>query len=379
MSLLLNEEQSMLRESALAFLSERSPVSAMRSLLGAEHAAPGIDLWPDMVELGWTAAALPEAHGGLGLGWAGMAALFEQMGRHLCTSALLHRAVLPGELIQRLGSEEQKANWLARIAAGDARIAVALEESARHDPHRVSLRATARAEGGWTLQGRKPLVWDVTGAEVLLVLARTAEAEASSGGLSLFFVPANAPGLSVRSLKSVDGHPAGSLHLESLRVNADALLGELNGAAPGLDASLDRARLCVAAELLGVIQEAFVRTLDYLRQRIQFGVPIGSFQALQHRAARLHSEIEMLRSCVAAAAEAFDADAADSATLVSLAKARASDLSEKALNEAVQMHGGIGVTHEFDIGLFLKRGRVLQQMYGDGVFHRDRYAVLKGF
>ena len=176
-----------------------------------------------------------------------------------------------------------------------------------------------------------------------------------------------------------DSRNAARLKLNSVRVGADALIGGEHRGFESLDAVLDQARVCLAAESLGVLRESFQRTVAYLKERVQFDVPIGSFQALQHRAARLYSEIEMLASCVAAALAAQDEASADAALLSSLAKARASDLSEKLLNEAVQLHGGIGVTDELDIGLFLKRGRALQQSFGDGVFHRDRYARLKGF
>jgi len=188
-----------------------------------------------------------------------------------------------------------------------------------------------------------------------------------------------APGVAVERTWMVDGRNAAMLRLHDARIDDDDRLGVVGEAFGALDAVLDTGRACLAAELLGVITEAFERTVSYLKERVQFGVPIGSFQALQHRAARLFVEIQLLESSLAGALEALDGRSDAAPALVSLAKARASDLSETALNESVQMHGGIGVTDEFDLGLFLKRGRVLQQTFGDGAFHRDRYARLKGF
>ena len=257
-------------------------------------------------------------------------------------------------------------------------LALALDETPRHDPTRVALRAE-RHEGRWRLDGTKSFVLDGHVAERLIVVARTAGTSGHRAGLSLFLVDPKAPGVAVERVFLVDSRNAARVHLHGVVLDEDALLGAAGQAFALLDPVLDRARLCVAAELLGIIVEAFERSVAYLKERVQFDVPIGSFQALQHRAARLFVEIELLRSCVAAAAEAVDAGAADAPALVSLTKARASDLSEKSLNEAVQMHGGIGVTDAFELGLFLKRARVLQQTFGDGAFHRDRYAHLRGF
>ena len=379
MTLLLNEEQRMLRDSAQEFLAARSPVSALRALRDRRDPL-GYDpeLWREIAALGWPAAALPEAYGGLGVGYRGLGAVFEQLGRTLAATPLLSTVVLGGGLLGEAGRDAQRDEWLPRVAAGETLLALALEETARHDPARVALRAS-RDGGGWRLEGEKQFVLDGHVAGRLILVARSAGAPGQQAGLSLFLVDPAAPGVQVERTWMVDSRNAARVRLAGVRLGDDALIGPAGEGFAVLDRVLDRARACLAAELLGLITEAFERTLVYLRERVQFDVPIGSFQALQHRAARLYVEIELLRSSVAAALEAADGGRADAAVLASLAKARASDLGERALNEAVQMHGGIGVTDGFDIGLFLKRARVLQQTFGDGAYHRDRYARLRGF
>ena len=379
MALLLNDEQRMLRDSAHEFLATRSPVSALRALRDRrdEH---GYDpqLWQEVVGLGWTAAVLPEAHGGLGAGYAGLGAIFEQIGRTLTATPLLSTVVLGGGLLTEAGSAAQRDLWLPRIAAGEALFALALEETPRHGPTRAMLR-TRRESGQWRLNGEKQFVLDGHVADRLIVVARTAGAPGNSSGLSLFLVDPAAAGVQVERTWMIDSRNAARIRLTDVCVGDEALIGAPDVAFGVLDRVLDRARACIAAELLGVIAEAFERTVAYLKQRVQFDVPIGSFQALQHRAARLYVEIELLRSSVAATLEAVDAGDESAAELASLAKARAADLSEIALNEAIQMHGGVGVTDAADLGLFLKRARVLQQTFGDGSFHRDRYGSLRGF
>lgn len=379
MSLLLNDEQRMLRDSAKAFLAARSPVSALRALRNRREPL-GYDaaVWREITELGWPAAMLPEECGGHDVGCKGLAAVFEQIGRSLAASPLLASTVLGGGLIDRAGSAAQREQWLPRLAAGDARLALALDETPRHDPTRVATRA--RRDGAqWRLDGDKAFVLDGHIAERLVVVARCAGNPGDEAGLAMFLVDPSLPGASVERQWMVDGRNAASVRLRDVGVDDADRLGVAGEAFDALDAVLDRARACLAAELFGVIGEAFDRTVAYLKERVQFGVPIGSFQALQHRAARLFVETQLLESCLAGALEALDTASPDAPELVSLAKARASDFSEKALNEAVQLHGGIGVTDEFDIGLFVKRGRVLQQTFGDGAFHRDRYAKLRGF
>ncbi len=380
MSLLLNEEQRMLRDSAHEFLATRVPVSALRSLRDRRDER-GYDpaTWRDIAALGWPAAALPEACGGHGIGYQGLGAVFEEIGRRLAATPLLATVVLGAGLLVQAGNQAQRDRWLAGIASGQALLALALEETPRHDPTQVALRATRRLDR-WQLDGEKQFVLDGHVADALVVVARTSGVPGHRSGLSLFLVePRVSRGVQVERTWMIDSRNAARIRFDGVQVDDAAVVAAPDAAFDVLDRVLDRARACIAAELLGVIGEAFDRTVAYLKERVQFDAPIGSFQALQHRAARLYVEIELLRSCVAAALEAIDADQHDAAMLASLAKARASDLSERALNEAVQLHGGVGVTDTLDIGLFLKRARVLQQTFGDGPYHRDRYAHLRGF
>jgi len=371
MALLLNSEQQMLRDAAAGFLAEQSPVAAQRRLRD-EGSARGFDpaLWQQVAELGWPAAVFPEAEGGLALGWKGLGAVAECLGTHLSATPLLSCVVLCGSLVVDAGSPEQRARWLPGVIDGSRRLALALDESPRHAPSAFRTQARAQA-GGWVIDGEKQFVIDGPGADQFIV--------ATGPDTRLWVVDAGAPGVSVTSVRLVDSRVAARVRFESVRVGAQDELASAGSAAQALEAALDRARIMLAAEGLGLMRAAFATTVDYLKQRVQFDVPIGSFQALQHRAARLYVGLELLESCVDAALEALDQAPHQVALLASLAKAQASDLSERLLNEAVQMHGGIGVTDEYDLGLYLKRGRVLQQTLGDGVFHRDRYARLRGF
>jgi alkylation response protein AidB-like acyl-CoA dehydrogenase len=395
MSFLLNDEQRLLADSARDFLSQRAPVAAQRAL--RDRAAPlgfDPDVWQQVVELGWTAAVVPEPQGGLAVGYAGLGAVFEQVGRHLSALPLLSN-LLCSELLLHCGNDRAIARWMPGWMAGDARAALAVDESRGHDRAALAAPATtARREvGGWVLDGEKCFVIDGVGAHQLLVVASTqagtpagtpadqgrAPAAVAVPGLALFVVDVARPGVTVQATRLADCRNHARVHLQGVRVADDALLVRGPAACQALESALDRARICLAAEGLGLVREAFERTVAYLKERVQFDVPIGSFQALQHRVARLYTEIELLDSAVRAALAGVDADAADLALLASLAKARSADLCVRVLNEAVQLHGGIGVTDEFDLGLFLKRARVLQASLGDARFHVDRYARLKGF
>jgi len=383
MSFLLNEEQRQLSDSAHEFLNAQSPIGLQRRLrdvrapLGFEPA-----LWRQVVDLGWPAAVFPEEDGGLAVGYAGLGAVFEAMGRTLAALPLLSSVVLCGELLRAAGDADQRQRWLPGLIDGSERLALALDEQGRHDPARLKTRAR-RTTGGWVLDGEKWFVIDGIGAPWLVVAARLTDAqgakEGAGEGLGLFMVDSAQPGVSVLPTRLADSRNHARVLLSGVEVAEAMRLGACGDAARALDGALDRARACLAAEGLGLVREAFERTLAYLKERVQFDVPIGSFQALQHRMARLYTELALLQSCVAAALAAIDAGDPALPLLASLAKARAADLCEKVTNEAVQLHGGIGVTDEFDLGLIVKRARVLQQCLGDGMFHRDRYARLKGF
>jgi alkylation response protein AidB-like acyl-CoA dehydrogenase len=373
MSLLPNAEQLMLRDAAQSFLAERSPVALQRQLRDTGQPQRfDSALWQQVAELGWPAAPWPAEVGGLAAGWKALAGVFEACGRHLAATPLLSSAVLCATLLVEVGSDTVRDTWLPSLLDGSKRLALALDEQARHAPQRIQTIAQNH-EGGWRLQGHKADVMDGVGADAYIVVAR------AEGKPALFLLPADTPGLTVQPLNRIDSRNAARLHFSGVLLPQGARLGAADTAAPALELALDRARLCLAAETLGLSRAVLAMTLDYLKQRVQFDVPIGSFQALQHRAARLFVALELLDSSVAAGFEALDNDAAKVPALASLAKARAADVGELLLNEALQLHGGIGVTDEFDLGLFFKRARVLGQSLGDALFHRDRYARLHGF
>ena len=373
MALVLNEEQTMLRDSARDFLAERAPVSHLRALRdsGSEDGFSR-ELWAEMAELGWPAILVPEAYGGLGYGFTGLGLLLEESGRTLTPSPLLGTALTAVAALNFAGSESQRAALLPGIAAGERILALACDESSRHRPTLVATEAHGDGER-YRLTGRKTAVIDGQSADTFIVSAWT------GGGLSLFLVPADASGVSVEPYPLLDTNKAANLRFDQVELGPDALLGEAEQGEALLHRILDAARIGISAELLGLAQEAFERTNEYLKERKQFGVPIGSFQALQHRAARLHAEIEMCKSVVLKALQALDEDAPDCAELASLAKAKVSTTAHLAATEAIQMHGGIGMTDEFDIGFFLKRCRILETLYGDRHFHLDRFARIRGY
>lgn len=376
MGFLRNEEQRQLVHSAEVFLAAQSPVSLQRHIRDSAM-AHGMDrgLWQQVIDLGWPAAVFSEADGGLGVGFMGMGGVLEACGRHLAALPLLSSAVLCGGILASAGDAAQKARWLAPLIEGHIRMALALDESGRHNPHSITTRARLEA-GHWRLQGEKWFVIDGLGADALIVVARLDD---GAGPIGLFVLPSQTPGLQVLPLHMADSRNYARVVLGGVQLPPDALLASCPDSTQVLDAALDRGRISLSAEALGILRYGFDTTLGYLKERVQFGVPIGSFQALQHRMARLYTEMEMLQSCVLAALDAIDQGDVQLPLLASLAKARASDLCEKAMNEAVQLHGGIGVTDALDLGLYVKRARLVQQCLGDGVFHRTRYAHLRGF
>ena len=330
-----------------------------------------------MVELGWSAIPFPEDFGGLDFGCQSLGPLFEQIGRNLSASPLLSSVVLSGSLLQLAGTPEQQQRWLPALIGGEQRLALAIDERGRHDLLATELRAE-RSEAGWRLSGAKLFVVDGVQADAYLVLARTAGQRGEAHGLSLLLVEAGAPGLTVAPAALIDSRNCARLQFDGVTVDAGALVGELDNGLPALETALDRGRVCLAAELLGAAETLFATTLDYLKTRVQFDAPIGSFQALQHRAARLYVELALARSAVMAGLAALDdasLDAGERARLASLAKWKAGVAADKVSNEAVQMHGGIGVTDELDVGLYLKRIRVAQACLGDSDYHCQRYGA----
>ena len=307
--------------------------------------------------------------------------VLEESGRTLTSSPLISAILLGATAVNEIGSDEQKREILPKVVAGELIISLALDENISHAPNQITTSAKQDADS-FIINGEKTFVLDGHVADKFIVVARTAGETDNKQGISLFLVDANTAGVSITRTFMVDNRNSAKIKFEDVNVLSSALLGEVDKGFATLDYVLDIARIGLAAEMLGSTQEVFDRILEYLKQREQFGVLIGSFQGLQHRAANMYSEIELCKSVVRAALAALDnknADRVEIAELASIAKAKLSEVFFLVSNEGVQMHGGIGMTDEFDIGFFIKRARVAQQYLGDASFHRDRYASLKNF
>ncbi|MEO0466562.1 MAG: acyl-CoA dehydrogenase family protein [Pseudomonadota bacterium] len=378
MTFVLSEDQEMLRDTAINFAKDTLPVSHLRDLRAAGAHGISDRSHSGLSEMGFYGVLVPESHGGSGFGMVGMGQILEALGRTITPNALIPSAVIAASAIERAGSTAQKDEWLPKLASGEAVFAFALDEGRHHAPTQIATEAESNGQGH-TLTGAKRFVPSAQGATHLLVVARSFGEPGQEHGLSLFIVPTHADGLTVSPLNTVDSHGAAHVSLDDVHVGKDGLIGEADTAFEVIDAVLDLARIAQSAEILGSAQAAFELTLDYMNTRRQFGQLIGSFQALQHRMAIQFTELEMTRSCVAAALSAAENNTKDTPRLASLAKARTSDLIHLVSNETVQLHGGIGMTDEHDSGLYMKRARVQEALYGGASFHRDRYARLQGF
>ncbi len=379
MALVFNEEQRLLKDTAKEFLAGNAPVEALRKLRDSkDETGYSKELWAQMAELGWAGIAIPEAYDGLEFGFMGLGAVIEESGHTLTASPLFATVVLGASALILGGSEEQKKTLLPAVATGELTLALALEESNHHNPTGVALRAEKSGDG-YSLSGEKCFVLDGHVADKLVVAARTSGEPGNSAGITLFLVDGDASGVTRERRNMVDSRNAAVIRFDGVSVGADAVIGEVDGGWSVLEPVLDRGRICMAAEMLGGARECLDRTVQYLKERDQFGVKIGTFQALKHRAALLYTEIEMAKSVVLDALSAIDDGRPGLEQLASLAKAKLNDVYVLATNEAVQMHGGIGVTDELEIGFFLKRARVATQILGDSGYHRDRYATLCGY
>jgi acyl-CoA dehydrogenase len=379
MALVLNEEQRLLQDTARDFLGSRAPVESLRKLRD-EHNATGYaqDLWQQMAELGWASIILPEQYGGLEFGFLGLGVVLEESGRTLTASPLLASAVVGASTLLLGGSNEQKENLLPKIAAGDLTLALALEESHHHRPTHIATTAEQRGDN-FVINGSKTFVLDGHSADQLIVVARSSGERSANDGLTLLLVDRQATGVNCQRTIMVDSRNAANISFDNVIIPTDNVIGAVDKGWSILEPVLDRGRVAIAAEMMGCALEAFERTIEYLKEREQFGVLIGSFQALQHRAAHMQSELELCRSVLLQALSTVDDAPEQLPLLASLAKARLNELVKQVTNEAVQMHGGIGVTDELEIGFFLKRARVAMQIFGDTGYHQDRYATLCGY
>jgi alkylation response protein AidB-like acyl-CoA dehydrogenase len=379
MALVLNEEQVMLRDSAAGFLAEKATVAHLRALRdsGSEHGFSE-EVWDEMVQMGWAGIAIPETFGGLGYGYTGLGLVLEQAGRNLSASPLQSTVLVAATVIGELGSAQQKEQLLSAVAAGERLVTLALQEGPHHAPLHCVLSAT-QDSGDYVLNGRKVLVLDACAAHTFILIARTSGEVGDEQGLSAFLVDAGSAGLSVEPRSLVDSRSVGAIVLENVRVPTGNLLGEVGDAWGGLSRALDIANIGLASELLGLSTEAFERTVAYLKERKQFGRVIGSFQGLAHRAAELFAELELARSVVLQALHKIDDGDRELSLVASAAKAKLCEVAQRATNEAIQMHGGVGMTDEYEIGFFIKRARVVQHTFGDFNYHLDRFARLSGF
>ena len=380
MALVLTEDQELLAQTARDFVRTNSPLSRLRALRdGQDSVGFSREVWQEMAQLGWAGILIPEEYGGAGLGLADFAVVLEAAGRNLAPEPFLSTVLLGGQLLADAGSPEQKQAWLSGVAAGEKILALAYQEArSRYDLNRVATRATAEGDT-WMLSGEKIQVLDGQNADALIVSARTSGEDTDPDGITLFLIAPDTPGVALIPQTRVDGRAAALVNLDGVKVGAESIVGTVGQGFQTLSHIVDLATVGLCAEMLGGMSQIFEDTLDYLKTREQFGVVIGSFQALKHRAANVFMEIELCRSAVMAAANAADAGESDLALLVSLAKARCSDAFVLATNEGVQMHGGIGMTDEHDAGLYMKRARAAEMTFGDAAWHRDRWARLRGY
>ena len=372
MGLLFNEEQRLLQETAQDYFQNNFSTKTLRQMReNRDELCYVPELWQQMAEMGWTGILATEDQGGLGFGFQGVGAVLEPAGKTLAGSPFLATVVLGGSALQLGGTEAQRNQWLPKLISGEVRFALAVDEGPRHEPKVCATTATKNANG-YVLNGTKLFVMDGACADQLIVSANTGK------GQTLFLVDAKAAGVTRHRLSMIDTRNAARIELANVQVQADAVLGTPDEGLDLLDQILDRGRVALCAEMLGIAQWLFDTTIEYLKQRVQFDVLIGSFQALQHRAAKMFVQMQLARSTVLAALSIVDENPAFLPFYASAAKAKMGEVLELVSSEAVQMHGGIGVTDELDVGLYLKRGRVCVTALGDVTFHRDRVAGIVG-
>ncbi|WP_394999905.1 acyl-CoA dehydrogenase family protein [Sphingomonas sp.] len=373
----LTDDQKMLQDTARTFIADEGSIAKQLRHwrdIGCKDGF-GHGLWKQFAELGLTGICIPESAGGMGMAAAEAGLVLEEIGRNLTPSPFLTTAVAA---VRALEGSAQAERWFPGIVAGDTVAALAIDEGKRHDPNGITMRAE-KAGNGFTLSGAKQFVVHGASADLIIVAARTAGSAGEAAGLTLFAVERDAAGMSIENVVLADSSHAARLTFDKVAVDGDAVIGEVDGGATVLGRALGAGRAGVAAELVGVAAGASAMTLDYLKQRKQFGRLIGEFQALQHRAAHLFGEIEIARAAAQKAAALLDAGDARAELMVSVAKAKAGRVAALAVQEGIQMHGGIGMTDAYDIGLYMKREVVLGELFGSPRYHANRVAELSGY
>ena len=374
---LLNDDQKLIQETARQFLTEEGSIARQLRHWRDTGCSDGFGtaLWKQFGELGLTGICIPESAGGAGMGATEAGLVLEEIGRNLTPSPFLTTAVAA---VRALDGSAQAERWYPGILAGETVAALAVDEGKHHEPTRITLEAR-RSGNGFALSGAKQFVVHGKSADVILVAARTGGSPGETDGITLFAVEKGANGLDVENVALADSSKAARLTFDNVQLDADAVVGEVDGGWAPLSRALNAGRAGAAAELVGVAAGASDMTFDYLKQRKQFGKLIGEFQVLQHRAAHLHGEIEIARAAALKAAELLDAGSDRAELMVSVAKAKAGKSAALAVQEGVQMHGGIGMTDEHDIGLYMKREAVLTELFGSPRFHANRVAELSGY
>jgi alkylation response protein AidB-like acyl-CoA dehydrogenase len=371
MPLYLTEDQVMLRDTARELMADEGAIARQLRKYRDMGCSDGFGhaLWKQMAELGFTGLRMDEADGGLGLGHVEAGIVLEEIGRNLTPSPF---RITAGAVVEALKGTPHAGRWFPGILAGETVAALAVDEGPKHRPEAIAMRAE-RAGNGFRLTGRKQFVVQGASADVIVTAARTDE------GLTLFAVERDAKGLDVEGVRLADSSIGARLDFQGVEVDADAVIGEVGGGEALLGRVLDAGRAGAASEMVGLGSAAMAMTVDYLKQRKQFGRLIGEFQSLQHRSAHLYSELEIARSAAIKAQQLLDEGSPDAEAMVSVAKAKAGRVSTLAVQEGVQMHGGIGMTDEYDIGLYMKRDRVLNELFGDPNYHADKVARMKGY
>ena len=379
MALILNEEQQSLKDIAREFLQNNAPVTHFREIRDTENEL-GYDesLWKEMVNLGWSGILIPEEYGGFDFGMVGMGSILEEAGKTLTPSPLFSTGVLGASLLTLGGTDAQKQTYLPQIVDGTLTTSLALEEGNRHAPYSIETQAKKNGDS-FVISGSKNFVIDGHSSNLLIVAARTEGSKNDVSGITVFLVDSETDGIEITKTNMVDSRNAANIKLSNVAISSNNILGEENNGASLLESVLDRAQIAISAEMLGNASQAFDLTLAYLKERKQFGAVIGTFQALQHRAAEMYSELELTKSSVIAACNAVDNNSNDLRRMASLAKFKSGETNYLVTNEAVQMHGGVGVTDEYDVGLFMKRARVTEQIFGNSEYHIDRYATLSDY
>jgi len=374
-SLLLNDEQKMLSKTAHTFIRERAPAARIRTFRDSrDQTGFSREIWSEMAELGWLGLQIPEEYDGLGLGFFDLCVVLEESGRELMPEPFVSTLLLGAQTLLLGGTEAQKKAWLPGIVAGTTLLALGYEEAGTHGDISKVRTSARQGSAGFELSGEKLQVLDAHVADRIIVAGATSDV-----GYTLFLVDPTQTGVTITRQHRIDGMSAAIVTLDRVVVKSDAIVGELDAGAALLQTVLDRAAVGASAQMLGASEQAFADTVEYLKEREQFGVPIGSFQALQHRAVSVYTDIALTRSVVFAAARSIDETPDDVPRLASLAKAVASETLMHAAKEAIQMHGGIGVTDEHDIGFYMKRAQAAYMTFGRPSQHRQRWAELHGY